>query len=215
MSTCLSAIPCEGTIVCESEVQEVDNQSMPEEIACIRGAARPRRAQFGTGRLCARRALSLLGIPSTPLTVRPAGSVRWPPGVVGSITHTSSDCAVVIKSSPPWRLVGLDAEQLQPLEFGVAELITTETERRWLASFPHGARDDRPILLFSAKEAYSKAQCPITGRFLEFREVEIDTDLGTSSFRAVARVDVPAELASMCGCFAILDGKAFCDIEVH
>lgn len=120
--------------VVESEVRLVDEQLFPEELACVRSAVDRRRAQFGTGRVCARRALAMLGLPEAPLTVDRSGAPRWPDGVVGSITHTSQYCAAVVKPSPPWRVVGLDAEEVGPLDAGTRDLITTEAESRWLAS---------------------------------------------------------------------------------
>lgn len=214
MRKLFATIFSEGTLVCEGDVRLVDDQLMPEELDCVRNAAESRRAQFGTGRLCARQALARLGLPDAPLTVAPGGSPRWPDGVVGSITHTSSYCAVVVKPSPPWRSVGLDAEELRRLEPGVVELITTDDERRWLASLPPSAHDDYALLLFSAKEAYFKLQYPLTGRFLDFPEVQIDANLLAGSFQAIARVEMPSSLASVSGRFAMADGRVLCGVEL-
>lgn len=214
MSTLFAAIFSEGTIVCESEVRPVDDQLMPEELDCVRNAVQSRRAQFATGRMCARRALELLRVPAVPLVMAAGGAPRWPGGVVGSITHTSTYCAVVVKPSPPWRSVGLDAEDLRQLDSGVVELITTRAERQWLETLSTSTRNDHALLLFSAKEAYFKLQYPMTNRFLDFSEVEIEADLAARSFRVIARVDMPPSLASVAGRFAMAEHKVLCGIEL-
>jgi 4'-phosphopantetheinyl transferase EntD len=214
MNSLFAPIFSDGTVVVESEVLLVDDQLMPEELACVRNAAGRRRAQFGTGRLCARRAIATLGLPSGPLTVRADGAPAWPSGAVGSITHTSTYCAAVVKPSPPWRSVGLDAEDLRPLDAGIVESITTEAERRWLQSSPQQTRDAHALLLFSAKEAYYKLQHPLTNRFLDFPEVEIETDLQGGIFRASARVEMPAELAVVSGRFVFASGKVLSGVEL-
>jgi 4'-phosphopantetheinyl transferase EntD len=197
-------------------VQQVDDHLMPEELDCVRNAVETRRAQFGTGRLCARRALSLLGIDSTaPLTVAPGGLPRWPEGVVGSITHTSSYCAVVVKRRPPWLSVGLDAEDLRSLDCGVLDLIATESEQRWLDSLPTRSRDGSAVLLFSAKEAFFKLQYPLTKRFLEFRDVEIVADPAAGTFRAIPRLPMTPALFGLSGRFTMAAGKVLCGIELR
>jgi 4'-phosphopantetheinyl transferase EntD len=134
--------------------------------------------------------------------------------VVGSITHTASYCAVVVMPSPPWRSVGLDAEELRRLEPGVVELITTDGERQWLADLPPGAHDDNALLLFSAKEAYFKLQYPLTGRFLDFPEVQIHADPLAGTFQAIARVEMPSSLANVSGRFAMAEGKVLCGMQL-
>ena len=214
MNSLFASIFSEGTIVCEAEVRVVDDQLMPEELDCVRNAGSSRRAQFGTGRLCARQALGRLGLADAPLTMAPGGLPRWPHGVVGSITHTASYCAVVVMPSPPWRSVGLDAEELRRLEPGVVELITTDGERQWLADLPPGAHDDNALLLFSAKEAYFKLQYPLTGRFLDFPEVQIHADPLAGTFQAIARVEMPSSLANVSGRFAMAEGKVLCGMQL-
>jgi 4'-phosphopantetheinyl transferase EntD len=143
------------------------------------------------------------------------GAPRWPDGAVGSITHTSEFCAVVVRPSPAWRSVGLDAEKLRPLEAGVVDAITTEAERRWLAGLTPSVRDHHALLLFSSKEAYYKLQHPLTQRFLDFPEVEIEVDLKTGAFRAIAQVEMPPVLAVVEGRFAFARGKVLCGIELR
>ena len=58
----------------------------------------------------------------------------------------------------------------------------TRSERTWLGTL----RDDREreqgaLLIFSAKECFYKAQYPMSGRFLEFGQVEIAVEAQAQS----------------------------------
>lgn len=215
MDSLFASIFSDGVVVVEREVRTVDDEIAPEELACVRRAVERRRAQFGTGRLCARRALALLGQPVASLLVGPGGAPAWPRGMVGSITHTSTYCAAAVAPSPPWRSVGLDAEDVRPLEEGIVEAIATESERRWLAGLPAPARDAHALLLFSAKEAFYKLQYPLTGRFLDFADVEIEADLQGGTFLVSPPAEVPAALGAVRGRFAFSAGKVLCGVELH
>lgn len=205
----------DDSIIVESEVRLLDEYLHPEELACVCHAVDRRRAQFGTGRVCARRALVLLGVPDVPITVGAGGAPRWPRGVVGSITHTSQYCAVVVKRSPPWRAVGLDAETLGTLDAGTKALIVTEAESRWLSRFPPQEHDAYALLLFSAKEAYYKFQYPLTKRFLDFSDVEIEVDVQVGTFRVSERDHRLGELGPVFGRFTFTSGMVLCGIELR
>jgi 4'-phosphopantetheinyl transferase EntD len=156
----------------------VDDQLYPEELAAISRAVPKRRAEFGTARVCARRALAGLGIEAQSLAPNPDRSPRWPADVVGSISHTARYCAVVVARPSVLRSVGLDVEVDRELEPGIIEMICTERERRALAD---PARD--AIVYFSAKEAFYKCQYPLTRSFLGFQEVELDVDYASGTFQ--------------------------------
>jgi 4'-phosphopantetheinyl transferase EntD len=202
------------TVIVESQVSLVDDQLWPEELACVQRAVSKRRAEFGTGRLCARRALAQLGLPSRPLLTGLAGAPQWPDGTIGSITHTAEYCAAVVKRSPPWRGVGIDAEDVRILEEDVIRAISTERERLWLAGLAPEIRHAHAVLLFSAKEAFYKLQRPLTGLFLDFPEVEIEIDSRSDHFRASTRARVPKELADICGRFRFAGGRVLCALEL-
>jgi 4'-phosphopantetheinyl transferase EntD len=214
-------------VVAESVPREFDGELFPEEQEYIRGAALKRRAEFGTARVCARTALAAMGVPATALVPRSDRSPTWPMGIVGSITHTGGYCAVVVDRGPPLLSVGLDAEELRVLEPGVASSILTPREQSWLSAQAPASRDDLVILFFSAKEAYYKCQYPITGRFLEFGDVEVEIASGLGRYEArvrhprsaspvspASRVSLaPASLARLEGRFAYDGGRVLCGIE--
>jgi 4'-phosphopantetheinyl transferase EntD len=192
----------------------VDGELYPEEWEYIRGAGPKRRAEFGTARVCAREALAAMGVPPVALVPRDDRSPAWPPGVVGSITHTNGYCAVVVGRSPPLRSIGLDAEELRVLEPGVSNSILTPREQIWLSAQPRSSQGDLVLLFFSAKEAYFKCQHPITGSFLEFGDVEIEIAPSLGRYEAhVQKKPWPGALARLEGRFAYEGGRVLCGVE--
>jgi len=166
----------------------------PVEARFVAGAVARRRIEFATGRACARRALSLLGIQSFVLEVGEHRAPRWPSGVVGSITHTWAGadgyCAVVVGRTEHFTALGIDAERVGALSPSLWPMILTEGERRWLQDQDEPSRDLFASVVFSAKESFFKAQFPVTSRFLEFREVEVVLEPAGQTF--VTRVASPA-----------------------
>jgi 4'-phosphopantetheinyl transferase EntD len=149
----------------------------PQEAAQVEGAVPRRQREFAAGRACARRALARLGIRDFVLRNGADRAPRWPAGVVGSITHTGDArrgfCAVAVARTPEVAALGLDAE-IGSLGEALWDGVLTRCERTWLGTL----RDDREreqgaLLIFSAKECFYKAQYPMSGRFLEFGQVEI------------------------------------------
>src|SRR5262249_40222461 len=136
----------------------------PEELAAISNAVPKRQAEFATARVCARDALRRLGVAAGALVPYPDRSPRWPDGVVGSITHTEDQCAVVVCRSTEVRGLGLDIEQDTPLSPELLALICTKNERQRIAEDPERLGK----LFFSAKEAFYKCQYPITKTVLDF-----------------------------------------------
>ncbi len=81
-----------------------------EEREISRGFAPKRQREFATGRTLARRALAAMGQPEVAIPIGPDRAPVWPEGVVGSISHTSTLCAVVLASRLDLRGLGVDLE---------------------------------------------------------------------------------------------------------
>ena len=143
----------------------------PAEEAVMRTAGPPRRAEFATGRLCARRALASLGVPAAPILPGPAGEPRWPEGVTGSITHCAGYRACAVARITDVAAIGIDAEPDAALPAGLIEEVASGPERAWIGRHagalpgadPPAVCWDR--LLFSAKEAACKLWYPLTGQW--------------------------------------------------
>lgn len=157
-----------------------------------------------------------MGIAPVPLVPAADRAPAWPRGVVGSITHTRDYCAVALGRSPPLRSLGIDVETVRELDDEVTDLILTDRERVWLDSRGRAPRTvvEGSLLVFSAKEAFYKCQFPLTQRFLEFRDVEIDLPRDGCFSVTVLKRDWPEELARMDGRFAFDSGRVLCGVEL-
>jgi 4'-phosphopantetheinyl transferase EntD len=169
----------------------------PEEEAFVALAVAKRRREFATVRACARRAMEKLGVPPQAILPGERGAPRWPDGLLGSMTHCDGYCAAALVRATDLASLGIDAEPHAPLPDGVLEAVALPAEqqrlRRLAAALPE-LRGDR--LLFSAKESVYKAWFPLTGRWLEFSEADIDLtvdpgDRTRGGFRAELLVPGP------------------------
>jgi 4'-phosphopantetheinyl transferase EntD len=147
----------------------------PEELRLVERSVARRRAEFRSGRLCARRALATLGEVPVPILTDARGAPLWPAGVVGSITHCNGYRAAAVARTDVLASLGIDAEPNEPLPRGVYELVTANSAeqqqvRSLQASLPHVSWDR---LLFTAKEAVYKAWYPFAQRLIDFSEAEV------------------------------------------
>ncbi|MCD2196284.1 4'-phosphopantetheinyl transferase superfamily protein [Actinomycetospora endophytica] len=147
----------------------------PSEEPAVERAVESRRAEFTTGRSCARSALASLGAPVAAVPVGEKRAPVWPDGVVGSITHTRGFRGAAVAWRSVVRSVGIDAEAHDALPDGVLDAVSSESERAGLARLSAASPEvswDR--LLFSAKESVYKTWFPLTGRWLGFEEAELE-----------------------------------------
>ncbi|MEU3663189.1 4'-phosphopantetheinyl transferase superfamily protein [Streptomyces sp. NPDC032940] len=147
----------------------------PEEEPLVARAVAKRRREFTVVRSCARRAMEKLGVPPGPVLPGERGAPRWPDGLVGSMTHCDGYCAAALARAGDLASLGIDAEPDGPLPEGVLAAVSLpgEAERlRRLAGQRPGIHWER--LLFSAKESVYKAWFPLTGRWLDFSEADIE-----------------------------------------
>lgn len=167
----------------------------PEEEALLTRAVPKRRHEFTTARHCARAALRRLGVPPGPILPGERGAPQWPAGVVGSMTHCAGYRAAALARRTDVASVGIDAEPHEPLPDGVLGAVTSDGERAMLARLAAAAPEvswDR--LVFCAKEAVYKAWYPLTGRWLDFAEAEVDVDPVAATF--AARLLVPGPVVA-------------------
>lgn len=146
----------------------------PVEAEQIAGAVAGRRADFAWARACAREAMDRLGVPTGPIVRGGRGMPVWPPGVVGTLTHTDGLRAAALAPAGLVRSVGLDVEPHEPLAAGVLEAVSLPEEAAWVRAV--GAEIGSvhwDKLLFTAKEATYKAWFPLTRRWLGFADAHI------------------------------------------
>ena len=200
------------------ETEEVDPHTvtvglLKAEQEAIAGAAQTRIEQFTAGRVCSRIALGRFGVAATTPILR--GEDRapvWPPGFVGSISHTDMWCAAAVARAEDVRSIGIDLEPAIPLKESLWRRVCTPRERDWLHELPTPGLTGK--ILFSAKESVYKCQYPITTKFLGFHAVEVE--IGDGSFRAVFQQEAgefkPGDV--MLGRFLVEDGlvAAACEL---
>ncbi|MFJ6837804.1 4'-phosphopantetheinyl transferase [Streptomyces sp. NPDC091209] len=150
----------------------------PEELAVLTRAVGKRRREFTTVRVCARRAMEKLGVAPSPVLPGERGAPQWPSGVIGSMTHCEGYGAAALARATDLASLGIDAEPHLALPDDVLEAVALPGESARLDRL--GARSpvvhwDR--LLFSAKESVYKAWFPLTGKWLDFFEADIDISL--------------------------------------
>jgi len=183
-------VPAEAVVAVADSPATWNEGLLPEEEAYLGGrVAAGRRQEFTAGRNCARRALAQLGAPPGPLLAGDNREPRWPPGVVGSITHTGDYCAAAVAWSNDMGGLGIDAELHRPLPHGVAAMVCTQRERDWIASAPDGTHWD--TVVFCAKESVFKAWFPSTGRWLGFDGAELAIEPREGRFDVRFLVPVP------------------------
>jgi 4'-phosphopantetheinyl transferase EntD len=173
----LSALFSDAARVAELRGQGDPALLLPAE-AVFLGRSVPKRAQeFAAGRLCARRALAEFGIENFPIERAADRQPIWPPGMVGSITHTLGFCAAVVAARATTAAIGLDTEGVGGTPPGVKPhlwpSICLASEIDWIATLPESQRARAATLIFSAKEAFYKCQYPLVREHLGFHDAQV------------------------------------------
>ncbi|TNE54806.1 MAG: 4'-phosphopantetheinyl transferase superfamily protein [Bacteroidetes bacterium] len=160
-----------------------------KETMAVKAAGNKRVKEFAAGRYCARKALSKLGYGEATIPQRKDRSPEWPGEIVGSISHTNSYCGAVVAWSNEFAGLGFDVETQGVLREDVVQLIATEKDIRELCHQNYYNFDDSVMILFSAKEAFYKAQFKSSRTFLDFQEVEFRF-IGANQFEITLLRDV-------------------------
>jgi len=137
--------------------------ALPAQIAA---SAPKRQREFLAGRLCAREAARAVGLRPGEIGIGADRSPCWPAGVVGSISHCSSQAIAVCARSPLAASIGIDVEPV--LDDGRADAlgrsIMTRAETDRLAGgigIGSGGVGFAVTLGFSVKESVYKALFPL------------------------------------------------------
>jgi 4'-phosphopantetheinyl transferase EntD len=165
-------------VVVEAEEGDWEAPLLAEEEPMVARAVDRRRREVSAGRQCARRALAQLGCAPIPLPPDSDRVPRWPPGLVGSITHTRDFCAAAAARQVDLRGIGLDAERAitRASRADIMRRVATDPEAEWLAALEEEEQALGAALLFSAKEAFYKCQFPLTREFLNFTDLDLEIE---------------------------------------
>ena len=177
---------------------------LPAEESCVDGCVPKRRREFTAGRLCARKALSQLGIRHFPLLAGDDRAPRWPKGIAGTISHTETYCAAAVVRVGDVLSIGFDAEDITPLEANLVPMVCTPAERDHVQALPGRDAATWAKLLFSAKESTYKCYYPLAHTLLDFHDVSVNLKPDDGTFRAsLIRAEAPAAQGArtFCGRF--------------
>ncbi len=163
--------------------------ALPVEIQLpprLRNAAPGRQAEYKSGRLCARKAIEILGAAAMEIPSGEDGNPLWPPGFIGSITHSGRHAFAAVTWKSKALGLGLDVEQIMSpsAALEVAPLVATSSEYQSLLKRSVDA-ELLTSIIFSAKEAIFKCMYPLLKFRFDFTDVEmrsIDEVAGTFSF---------------------------------
>jgi 4'-phosphopantetheinyl transferase EntD len=143
-----------------------------------------------------------LGCVSSTIAVGESGMPVWPPGFIGTISHSRALCVAHVGRARDLVGMGVDIEPDDPLPGDLVARICRPDENS-------GRADRTALLRFVAKEAFYKAYFPETRSFLDFHDVRVDLDLSHETF--AVRIVAPnkpalAERRSFTGRFTRLAG---------
>jgi len=175
-------------------VQQVASEAVAlqyaEEGSHLANTAIARRNEFISGRRCARMALAHIGQASCALPADPDGLPVWPSATMGSITHSRGLCCAVAASADKMLYLGIDLEKTTRLSARAMERVVHPLEVR-------GVGDDLALasLLFSAKEAYFKAQFPVWRAQPKFKDIALQIEADTQQLSVLEiSTNLPAQL---------------------
>ena len=143
------------------------------ELALVQDVSNKRMLEFSTGRDCAHQALHQLGFETCPILRGPQREPLWPERVVGSISHCRDLAGAVVADKRMVDSVGLDIENIKPLNPGIARHVCTEEERHWLMQLDESQQNLALLLIFSLKEAVFKCVYQATRHALRFQQCRI------------------------------------------
>ncbi|WP_166461996.1 4'-phosphopantetheinyl transferase family protein [Paracoccus alkanivorans] len=138
----------------------------------IRRCAQRRQATFAAGRIAAQEALCKAGFRgAAALGIGDDGLPDWPPGWLGSISHSDDTAAALVAPVGCARLLGLDLERIVTAEIAVQ--IAPEIMPGQPVGHSGLLLEHEVTCAFSAKEALYKALYPLTRQFRDFSAAHI------------------------------------------
>ena len=156
------------------DIAQIGEEYVDAQCVEMLDASEKRRREFAAGRLCAERCLEAHRRYDVEVPVATDRSPVWPPGFVGSISHSDKIAWAVVASQERMRSVGIDCEQIvhdRTVE-ETLEQIADPTELARLQALGL-TRVAAFTLIFSAKEAIYKCLYPIGIKSLGFRDVRV------------------------------------------
>lgn len=163
-----------GIAIAVSPVADYENMLFDDESVCIKNAVSKRRKEFSTGRMLCRKCFDILGKEHAAVLQGTNREPLWPEGLKGSISHTDSLCVAVVTDREEILSVGVDIENQYGVTPDLWEHIFSADEILYIKE--SSSPSMTAAVIFSAKETFYKMQYPLTGKMLDFKDVEIKLD---------------------------------------
>lgn len=177
-----------------------------KDIACHdpnvpRSWAPNRRAEFSAGRSCAAHVLRRFTAKKVAVERGIHGEPLWPPGIVGSITHSSELALACAGSHRDFASLGVD---LEPSETGrrLPQAVFAPGEQVFLGGFRAPARRAVERLIISAKESTYKCLFQLDKTELTFGDISVRLWAGgyfSPRLRARGDLDLRGRFTSVLG----------------
>lgn len=165
--------------------------------ASLGRAVPKRRAEFAAGRRCACEALRALAPQLATVEVAIGGQREplFPPGAVGTISHSREIAAAAVAAASRAVGIGLDIEHWGEEAASVTDHVLVPGELQRLLAQTGWAASRVATLAFSAKETLYKCLFPTVQVYFDFQDAEITAiDTTERRFEARLRVDLAGGL---------------------
>ena len=154
---------------------------LPEEASATTNFSQKRLAEFKLGRACVHEIFASLGFADVPLRVGESRQPLWPEGLVGSISHTGDIAICAIASKQDIAGIGIDIEAIESEAFDLLTMVASPAELERMHA-PRASCNYLAKLLFSAKESVFKCQFTVTGKWRDFKDVNLELDFENKVF---------------------------------
>lgn len=181
-----------ATVAVFETVDEIGAERLaPEERAQMEGMGPRRERDFAGGRVCAHAALAAVGFRAQPLLRSADRIALWPAGATGSISHSHNYC-VAAAGRLAGAHIGIDAEDIGRVTPKLWNRLFTDAEQARLQQLSGDDATYASTVMFSVKEAFYKAQFPITRAWVSFRDVHVDHEPGETALTLRRATDLAA-----------------------
>jgi enterobactin synthetase component D len=139
----------------------------------LSNAVHKRQAEYVVGRYCAQQALILMGNKDYSVGRYSDQSPKWPPSLIGSITHTHCFSMAAVASNRDYIGIGIDTEVITTsIQIGTFadQFISASELNLGISKF---TKEIWLYIAFSAKESIYKSLYPKIRKFFGFFDVEI------------------------------------------
>lgn len=152
-------------------IEKANSEPLPPQ---IQACAERRRNSFAAGRRAAKAALKNAGFSGqADLAIGDDALPIWPPGWIGSISHTDDVAAAIVTPVDEHLSISLGIDIEQIVQMDVASMIAPNVAPELLPAAPDHPFNQQISQAFSAKEALYKALFPKCREFKEFSAARV------------------------------------------